>query len=74
MKKNSRVTKTKKNNTNQTKEVGHANTVMDRLHNICGEYKVIPATEVDCKTMLLSNSFHLSLRSRMLPHASRYIT
>jgi hypothetical protein len=28
--------------TNQTKEVGHANRVMDRLHN-CGDYKVIPA-------------------------------
>jgi hypothetical protein len=43
---------------------------MDRLHNVCGEYKMVPATADGYKIMLLSNSFELSLTNQIFPHAS----
>jgi hypothetical protein len=40
------------------------------LHNVCGEYKMVPATADGYKIMLLSNSFELSLTNQIVPHAS----
>jgi len=43
---------------------------MDLLHNVCSEYKMVPATAEGYKIMLLSNSFELSLTNQIFPHAS----
>jgi hypothetical protein len=45
---------------------------MDRLHNVCGEYKMVPATSDDYKIMLLSNSLQLPLTNHIFPHAPLY--
>jgi hypothetical protein len=49
-------------------------TALDRLHNVCGEYKMVPATADGYKIMLLSNSFPLSLTNQIFPHASLHTT
>jgi hypothetical protein len=64
------VTKITKQNTDATKEVGHANGDGSVTQRVCGEQKMVPATADGYEIVLLSNTFEISLTNQIFPHAS----